>query len=57
MSYFWTCRHCGANLDSGEKCNCLEEKEKKLAKIMSYLIPDDTGQMRMILNNKSIRAN
>lgn len=25
----WTCPLCGANLDSGEKCDCMEEKRKK----------------------------
>lgn len=24
MSYFWTCPHCEANLDPGEKCDCQE---------------------------------
>ena len=31
MSYFNTCRICGANLDPGEKCDC--EEEKKIRKI------------------------
>ena len=21
-TYYWTCPHCGANLDPGEKCDC-----------------------------------
>lgn len=27
MSYFWTCSHCGANLDPGEKCDCQEQED------------------------------
>jgi Zn-finger nucleic acid-binding protein len=27
MSYFSKCPYCGANLDPGEVCECLEEKE------------------------------
>ena len=28
MSYYRTCPHCGANLDPGERCNCLEAQQK-----------------------------
>lgn len=24
MNSYWTCPHCGANLDFGEKCDCEE---------------------------------
>lgn len=27
MSYYNTCKICGANLDPGEPCDCQEEKE------------------------------
>lgn len=27
MSYYRSCRDCGANLDPGERCDCKEEKE------------------------------
>lgn len=27
MSYFRTCPDCGAHLDSGERCDCRDEKE------------------------------
>lgn len=26
MSYYRTCPYCGANLDSGERCDCREEQ-------------------------------
>ena len=30
MSYcYWTCPHCGANLDPGEKCDCQDTMEQK----------------------------
>lgn len=25
---FWTCPYCGSNLDSGERCDCQQEREK-----------------------------
>lgn len=27
MSYFKTCPHCGAHLDPGETCDCLDKKK------------------------------
>ena len=29
MAYYYTCPHCGANLDPGEKCNCQKENNTK----------------------------
>lgn len=26
-TYYWTCPHCGANLDPGEKCDCQMAKD------------------------------
>ena len=28
-TYYWTCPHCGANLDPGEKCDCQESADEK----------------------------
>ena len=28
MSYYTTCPKCGASLDPGEKCDCVQTKEK-----------------------------
>ena len=28
MAYYWTCPHCGANLDPGERCDCQDEQEE-----------------------------
>lgn len=30
MSYYRTCPHCGAHLDSGERCDCREAKNTAL---------------------------
>lgn len=27
-TYYWTCPHCGANLDPGEKCDCPDSINK-----------------------------
>lgn len=43
MSYFWTCPYCGANLDPGEKCDCLElgsiarKHHKNIKRISNYM--------------------
>lgn len=29
MKYYWTCPHCGANLDPGERCDCKEALEER----------------------------
>lgn len=36
------CRHCGASLDFGEKCNCREQKENK-EKILSELFKQESN--------------
>ncbi len=30
MSYYSTCPHCGANLDPGERCDCIQAKIDQL---------------------------
>ena len=30
MAYYVTCPNCGANLDHGERCDCLEELKKSV---------------------------
>lgn len=27
MAFYWTCPHCGANLDFGEKCDCQQQED------------------------------
>lgn len=29
-TYYWTCPHCGSNLDPGERCDCRDEKKKEV---------------------------
>ena len=29
MAYYKTCEHCGANLDPGEQCDCMENKQER----------------------------
>lgn len=37
MAYYNTCPYCGSNLDPGERCDCLEEREKKEKEIQRNL--------------------
>lgn len=48
MAYFKTCDHCGAHLDAGETCDCIEREfieEEKWARLTKL---NDNGQL--ILN-------
>lgn len=43
--YFNVCKNCGANLDPGEKCDCREEKQKRLSFFENVFSEDSDGQM------------
>lgn len=45
----YTCCHCGANLDSGEKCDCQEELKKKQREIAECMRTEPDGQMVLIM--------
>jgi hypothetical protein len=32
-TYYRTCRHCGANLDPGEKCDCQEAYDRRVSEV------------------------
>ena len=34
MAYCKECPYCGANLDPGEHCNCVEEKAEEQASVV-----------------------
>ena len=40
----YQCEHCGAYLDPAEKCDCQDEKEINLKKMMDMLLQSDDGQ-------------
>lgn len=43
--YFVKCEICGANLDPGEKCDCIERKKKKEKEnIEKYICSKESGQ-------------
>lgn len=54
MPYYKTCSICGATLDPGEKCTCMqeaqEEKEKektnKMVEFTSFLIKNSKSKRR-----------
>ncbi len=29
MAFYYTCEYCGANLDPGEYCDCMEREKEK----------------------------
>ncbi|WP_157668740.1 hypothetical protein [Lachnoclostridium phytofermentans] len=38
MKDYWTCHHCQANLDHGEKCDCAESR------LGFVVVPNDYGK-------------
>ena len=56
----YVCEHCGAHLDPGEHCDCLDEKETTLRRIMDLLTLSDDGQFAMnfggVINGEYIVA-
>lgn len=45
--YFHVCEHCGAHLDPGEPCDCLERFRNKKDDYMALFESDSNGQIRM----------
>lgn len=53
MSFYKICPDCGANLDPGERCDCISEKEKqkelkkiKKKEINRMIAVEDNGQLK-----------
>lgn len=41
------CEYCGANLDPGERCDCLERARNRKNHLMSLFESDGSGQLVM----------
>ncbi len=55
MAYYNTCPECGANLDPGEPCDCMAEKEKREMFYESVTsITSKTRQLSFSLNSKGV---
>ena len=52
MACWNTCPDCGAHLDSGEKCDCLDIKHSKREQLKSMLTEDKYGQIKLIGGNR-----
>lgn len=55
MAYFNTCPHCGATLDPGEKCECIDEKEERRKKWESLTKNDKDGQLAFKLTIREVK--
>lgn len=52
MSFYNTCPNCGANLDPGEKCDCLEiENERAIVKMIAI---DRNGQYEFSFKEEEV---
>ena len=47
MSYYDTCDICGANIDPGEKCDCMENRIIQVNYFTKLFDSDRDGQIRM----------
>ena len=45
--YYRTCKHCGSNLDPGEKRDCQKDRINKMNNLMSLFKDDAYGQISM----------
>ena len=45
--FFRECPYCGCNLDSSEKCECRDQKQKKEDLLAELIESDQFGQMTM----------
>lgn len=52
MSYYRSCRYCGANLDPGERCDCQEETETAVSATNT-----DSGRVEKDLRNHFSTSN
>lgn len=55
MSYYRTCQICGASLDAGEQCDCMEITNILKARYENLTYETDNGQMEMELLNGTDR--
>lgn len=51
MPYYRTCPYCGANLDPGERCDCLESKQERAARLIAPLTVGEKLQLLELLKN------
>ena len=57
MAYFKVCPKCGAALDPGEKCDCMEEEARERQKKQEFLkwhyrIESKSRQMAFVFDNE-----
>jgi len=53
--YFNVCPHCGAHLDPGERCDCLQEKQK--SPIREHIVSDSEKSRRTNYESGSYKQN
>ena len=51
MNYYRTCPDCGAHLDPGERCDCLEEKRARAERLIAPLTVSEKLQLLELLKN------
>ena len=56
MPYSRTCEHCGANLDPGEKCDCMEKNRKGVDRMAKAADRKDELIISALIGNPTVRA-
>ncbi len=55
MAYYNTCPNCGSNLDPGEKCDCMIERERREKFYEGVIsVAPKTRQLSFSLNGKGV---
>lgn len=57
MAFYNTCALCGCNLDPGERCDCVREKEKKDEELSRFIKIEARGQYRLDFSRLERGAN
>ena len=47
--YFTECEHCGAALDPGEKCTCIQEREEQTQKLLKIMKIETDKQYKLVV--------
>ena len=51
MAYYHTCPYCGAHLDPGERCDCLESRRERAAQLIAPLTVGERLKLSEFLKN------
>ena len=54
MSFYKTCPNCGANLDPGERCDCLEIQIENVRALVKMVVVGENGQYEFSFKEEKV---